>query len=141
MVLIAISLSAGLLLYVKVAVQPILIISLAILALLYFLRAYEPPKELSAENGPYGFATLLVHSILPKILWISSACGVVALAFFFADMAGYKKLSKIAVLTIFIALVILLLASLAGSKSKFNYSILFRVIPLLVIDVYLVQNG
>lgn len=127
------------LMYLKVDTG-VLSVSLIGLAVVFFLYAYKPIEIVRDEKEQLGFSDLLAVTILPKVMWISSAISTLGLLFYLLDLGndGYKNILMIGGLTIGIAVVLLTVFLSSGVKNlKMVTPILFRAVPLLLIDLYI----
>jgi hypothetical protein len=115
-------------------------VSLIGLAVTFFLYAYKPIDIPRGEDERFGFSEFFGLTIAPKILWISAAISTfgVFLYFFGAGNKGFKQMLLIGGSTIFIASAILLILLISGVKNlRIITPVLFRALPLLVIDFYI----
>jgi hypothetical protein len=115
--------------------------SLIGLAAIFFLLAYRPPeKEIQREeNEPGGFSELLALTIIPKVLWISSAVSLIGIAFYFIspENEGYKQMLFIGMTTLGTALIVLAFFLVSGTKHlKTVVPILYRAVPALIAAIY-----
>ena len=118
----------------------VLKVSLVGLAITFFLYAYKPLDIVRNENEQLGFSDLLALTILPKVMWISSAVSTMGLLLYLLDLGndGYKRMLMIGGLTIGISIVLLTIFSVSGVKNiKGIMPVLFRAIPLLLVDCYI----
>jgi hypothetical protein len=118
-------------------------ISLLGLGVTFFLSAYRPTELPRSENEKFGFQELLAGTIVPKMLWISSAISTVGIAFYLFNFGndGYRRLLMIGGLTIATGTMILLISLLQGTKNLGTAApILYRAIPLLLLDFYILFN-
>lgn len=116
------------------------VVSLYGLGVAYYLSAFQRPEMPADESEPKGFKELLGFAILPKVLWISSAVSVVAIAMFAmgSQTQGYKQMALIGGLTIVSGLVITLVLALGGARVlQPLLPVLLRAIPLLIADLYI----
>ena len=115
-------------------------VSLFGLGVVFFLSAYRVIDIPEAENQPYGFSALLGLTVVPKVLWISSAISAVGISMWLSDPGheGFKRMLMIGGLSIGICTVLLLLFLLNGVKHiRLVTPVLLRAIPLFVADMYL----
>ncbi len=117
----------------------VIVMGLAVLAGIYFLTAFRPQPVPSAGTKMQ-FMDLLNMTILPKVLWISSAVGASGLALFHADpeRPGYKQLLIIQTLTALVAFVIWGFGNMQGIQSiqRLTPAIL-RAVPLMLAGAYI----
>jgi hypothetical protein len=115
-------------------------ISLFGLAATFFLRAFQPPKEIrQSENETFGFSELLTLSIIPKVLWISSAVSSIGVAFYLINFEnkGYKQMLLIGIMSIGAGLVLFTIFLLTGVKHlKIIVPVLLRAIPVSLAAIY-----
>jgi drug/metabolite transporter (DMT)-like permease len=118
--------------------------SAALLAGVYFLNAFIPPDFERDENEKFGMKELVLMTILPKILWISSA---VCMAGFFVlsqnqEHDAHLNLWFIGGFALFGSLVILSFAIVTGNKhTRVLTAVAFRAVPLLVLVTYFYLNS
>jgi hypothetical protein len=118
----------------------VLNISLGGLAVTFFLYAYKPLQIVRNEGELLGFSDLLATTILPKVLWISSAISTLGLLFYLLNLGneGYKQMLLIGGSTIGIGLVLVAVFSAIGLKNiKIVSPVLLRAVPLLIFDFYI----
>lgn len=115
----------------------LVIISLAGLAMIFFLSAYQPiPIEKDEKFGP---TDLLYYIIAPKILGISSAVCAVGLLFYFIDNnnPGFRPMLTIGAMSIAAASLIVFIGWLQKDKNiQLIIPILYRAIPLMIVSFY-----
>lgn len=119
----------------------VLRIALIGVAATFFLLAYRPPEEIKErrEDEVMGLSALLALTILPKVLWISSAISVLGIALYFFELGneGYRQALMIGVLTIGLCLVLLVIFMVSGVKYlKAVAPILLRAVPALLAGLY-----
>lgn len=115
-------------------------VSLLGLGVTFFLLAYRPNEIPREENEQLGFPDLLALTIVPKILWISSAISALGIAFYLFAFGnnGFKQLLMIGGMTIGGSTVVLLFSFAKGVKHLGTVTpILLRAIPLLLVDFYI----
>ncbi len=111
----------------------LMIIAFAGLAGVFFLNAYRPPTApTDGQDNRRDFPALLMQTILPKILWISSAVGAAALVLVHqqAPEAGYKQMFLIQGSVAVIGLLLVGLAAVQGRNVQNLIPVLYRVIPI-----------
>ena len=123
-------------------IDSIIIIQLTLigLAVTFFLSSLKPIDIPFKEDEILGQKELLALIISPKVLWISCAISMFGVYIFTQQLGhdGYKRAAMIGGSSIFIALVILTVGLVTGTKHlKFMVPILYRAIPTLMLDVYL----
>ncbi|ADR22325.1 hypothetical protein MATR_00330 [Marivirga tractuosa] len=122
------------------------LISLAGLALVFFLFAQVPNRkeepsstESNEKDKSSGFQTLLGFVIVPKVLWIGTAVATIGILFFLQDFKGAENLLTIGGITIAITTVILLVLRVINVKNLHTViPILYRSYPTLLAAAYLV---
>ena len=134
------TLAIGTMLILSKIDSSVLKVSLIGLAVTFFLYAYKPLDIGRDENQQLGFSDLLALTILPKVMWISSAVSTIGILLYLLDLGndGYKRMLMIGGFTIGISIVLLTIFSVSGVKNiKGIMPVLFRAIPLLLIDCYI----
>lgn len=111
----------------------VLVLAFGGLAGVFFLNAYRPPK--APEEGQEtrkDFFALLSQTILPKVLWISSAVGAVALALVHSHSpeAGYQQMFLIQGVVAVGCIVVVGISAFLGQNIQHLVPILYRAIPL-----------
>ncbi len=128
----------GLVLYYSVNESNIVFISLSALAAVYFLYAHVPPELVRDDDKPHGFAELLANSIVPKVMWISASVSIIGLLFALLKLEGSPEMLLIAVSALGVGLLLFTIFFTIGVKGiQSNVRILFRVVPIFIIDLYL----
>ncbi len=131
-------LGAGLLLIYLALDTNVAFISLNGLAVVYFLYAYKPPEIKSEEDKPAGFAALIAFSILPKVMWISASVSMIGIMFHLLALAGATEMISLGATAIGTGLFILAIMLFTGAIGmKANVPMLIRVVPILIVDLYL----
>ena len=118
----------------------LLILSLIGLTATYFISAYKPIEILSDGEEKFGTKEMLAWTILPKICWISCAVSTLGWLLFFIspENASYKNMLMIGALSIGAALVMIAyLISTGVRQIKVLLPVMFRAVPLLSADCYL----
>jgi hypothetical protein len=118
----------------------LLIISLTGLTATYFISAYKPIEIISNGKEKFGMKETLAWTILPKLCWISCAVSTLGWLLFFVDPenVGYQNMLMIGALSIGSALVMIALLIATGvSQIKVLLPVMFRAVPLLSADCYL----
>jgi hypothetical protein len=114
-------------------------VSLFGLGVAYILSAYKPIEIPQNDGETAGMKVLLWYGIIPKVLWISSAVSVIAIALVLlnSDPRGYKQMFFIGGSTIAVGLVITVGMAVAGLQAiRGIVPILLRATVLLAVDVY-----
>lgn len=112
------------------------------LAVIFFVSAYRPPEEIKerSEDEPMGFSELLALTIVPKVLWISSAISLLGIAFYFLgfENKGYKQMLIIGMLPIGVCLILLSFFLISGVKHLKSITpiLLIRAVPVLLAAFY-----
>ena len=120
---------------------PMLItVSLAGLGVIFFLSAYRPLDIEPSEGEQMGFKELLGLSIVPKVLWISTAVATIGILFYLLDLGNDGDLRMLYIGGSTIALATLILLGLKATGTK-NISavmpVLFRALPTLLVTAYI----
>ncbi len=119
--------------------EMLVIISLAGLAMIFFLSAYQPIPIQSEKDEKFGPTYLLYYIIAPKILGISSAVCTVGLLFYFIDHnnPGFRPMLTIGAMSIAAASLIVFIGWLQKDKNiQLIIPILYRAIPLMIVSFY-----
>ena len=115
-------------------------VTLVGLGIIFFLFAYRPTELQRNEGEQFEFFDLLAVTIVPKVLWISSAVSVMGLAFYLFDLGNdsYKRLLTIGAISIGSGVTILILAFTKGVRHLNTVTpVLLRAVPLLLADFYI----
>lgn len=126
--------------YINIDAKPLLLISLAGLAGVYYLGSFRPLGIERKDGEKLGFMDLLATTHAPKMLGISSAVLIIGLLFFLQELPRdrYIFLLMIGNSGIVLALVGLGLARMTGTEHLEVLSpILLRAVPLLIIGGYI----
>ena len=118
-------------------------ISLSTLAIVFFLNAQLLPPMERTDEAPLGFNELLTFVILPKVLWISASVSTIGILFQFLGLDGFEQMLLIGGSSLSVALLLLLIQVMingVGSLKLFQ-AVLMRVVPILVIALYLLLNS
>ncbi|MGL1886533.1 MAG: hypothetical protein OCD76_08470 [Reichenbachiella sp.] len=120
---------------------PIIItIGLAGLGITFFLNAYKPLDLKQTESEQMGLPKLLGMSIVPKILWISTAVATIGILFYTLELGndGYLNMLYIGSLTIIIGSGIMLILKVIGTKHlSTSIPVFFRALPTLLVVTYI----
>jgi hypothetical protein len=111
----------------------LMILAFGGLAGVFFLNAYRPSAAtVDAQDTRKDFFFLLTKTILPKLLWISSAVGAVALMMVHqhAAEAGYQQMFLIQGVVAVGCLIVMGLAAAQGQNVQHLIPVLYRAIPL-----------
>ncbi|WP_296620629.1 hypothetical protein [Marivirga sp.] len=112
------------------------IISLAGLGIVFFLFA-QIPSQAKIEGSD--FNSLLGLSIVPRVLWISTAITTVGVLFYLQGFAGAFKLLSIGGITIAICTLILIILRVINVKGLEQViPILYRSYPALLAAAYFI---
>ena len=148
------SLTVGVIMMAMEINTSVTIASLIGLAAIFFLFAYrpldvplsgdagrvQPADAASREDGPAGFPELLGLTILPKVLWLSSAISVFGIALYIIDFGsdGYKNMLMIGGTAIATGALLLVALKMTGEK-RINavMPILLRAVPVCLVDFYI----
>lgn len=135
------SLIIGFLLKLTGSEIPFLIaVSIGGLGVSFFLNAYSPLDIEPAEGEQMGFNELLGLSIIPKVLWISTAIATIGILFYMLHLgnSGYLNMLYIGGSIIIIATFIMLILKLIGTKyMNAAFPVLYRALPTLLIVAYI----
>jgi hypothetical protein len=120
-------------------------ISLGGLGITFFLLAFEtpdtkPPTEDATEKSPLGFKDLLGVFMIPKVLRIGSAVGIIGILLYRLDFGndGYKQMLGIGGSTILMCILILTYLKITGTNNLDNaIKGLFKSIPILFFIYYI----
>jgi len=119
-------------------------LALAGLGAVFFLMAYRPPKKTeSPTTEKLGFMTLLVHTIIPKILWIGCAVGAIGLLLRHLQTGnnGYQQLLIIQSTVTLFTLIALGIAATQGVTGFRNLlPIYFRALPIALAGASLLME-
>jgi len=110
------------------------------LAITFFLSSFKPIDIPFKEGEILGQKELLALIISPKVLWISCAISMFGVFAFTKQLGhdGHKRALMVGGSSILIVLFILIISLLTGTKHlKFIAPILYRSIPILLVDLYL----
>ncbi len=123
--------------------QRILSLSLACLAVIYFISAFRPLTIPFRENEPLSFLGLLALVIIPKVAWIN--CAVITMGILFnliiPESPAFKQMLLIGSISIPLIIIILVMATLSKVPHlKVVTPLLYRAVPLLFIALYLMAN-
>lgn len=122
-----------------------IVVALSGLAGVFFLMAHRPPAptpERQEGDSKPGMPALLMQTIMPKVLWLSSAVGAAGLAIYHThpDNDGYKQLLLIQSATCALAIVLIGLFALQGvSGAKRLVPVLYRAVPITLAGVQLLM--
>jgi hypothetical protein len=116
----------------------VMAVSLVGLAVTFFFSAFRQAEIIPEENERFTFNDLLAYEIVPKVLWISCAVSTMGVLLFFFGNQGAKRMLFIGGTSIIIGTVILIGLLISGAKHiSAVLPVLYRAIPLLVLDLYL----
>lgn len=122
-----------------------IVVSLCGLAGVFFLMAYRPPApmpERQESDSKPAMPALLMQTILPKVLWLSSAIGAAGLAIYHThpDNDGYKQLLLIQSASCVLGIVLIGLFSAQGvSGAKKLVPVLYRAVPITLAGAQLLM--
>jgi FtsH-binding integral membrane protein len=90
------------------------------------------------EREIFGFVELLGHSIAPNVAWVGCAVSTIGILFTMQNSEGAKQMLFIGGTTLGIASLIIIFLTATGVKyMSAVIPVLYRAIPLLVLDLYL----
>jgi hypothetical protein len=121
--------------------ETILAVSLPGLALCYFLSAYLPPSASPDDTQSRGFVDLLAATILPKVLWISSAVATMGVFFAVMKMEGMEQMLLIGVLSLCSCVALLVVCGIIGKPIRPFFPILLRALPVLAVALYFLLSS
>ncbi len=120
-----------------------ILISLAVLAIVFFVSAFRP-LELPEQNEPLDFSHLLVLVIMPKIVLIAAAVSTFGIFAFFLKTGnkGYLQPLMVGFSTTATAFMIYVYGALKGMNGLDRVLPLFyRALPFAIVAAYIfVQN-
>jgi hypothetical protein len=122
----------------------VLTVSLAGLAIVFFLSAFTPPDHRKLTESPIlGFKDLLAFTIAPKVLGISCAVSAIGILFFLQGLKGYQQMVMIGGVAIAFGLLILGYGFMTDTKNiRTMMPLVYRAVPLGFIDAYIfLQNS
>jgi hypothetical protein len=110
------------------------------LAGIYFLKAYQPLTFEREQGEKAGFKNLLMQTVAPKMVWIGCAVSVIGILFYILGAKGYVQMISVGG-SVLLACSLILVFFLANNSRdlKVYTPILFRMIPLLLLDGYIYQ--
>lgn len=112
--------------------------SLVGLAATFFLYGYKPIDVPVKEDENLGFPELLGYSIAPKVTWIACAVSLIGILFTMQNFEGSKQMLYIGGTTLVISSLIFIFLSAKRTKHmSVVVPVLYRAVPLLVLDLYL----
>jgi len=112
--------------------------SLVCLAVTFFFHGYKPIDVPETEREKFGFLELLGYSIAPNISWVACAVSAIGILFTMQNSEGAKQMLFIGGTTLGIAsLIIIFLTAIGVKYMSAVIPVLYRAIPLLVLDLYL----
>jgi hypothetical protein len=116
--------------------------SLGGLAIIFFLYAYQPSVIEVPTDEKQGFSSLLSFSILPKVIWLCSSISVIGILFYYRHLSnGYKEILIIGSTSIAGSLFFQCIPYLNGIRNPKLIPILYRALPILLIDIYILINS
>jgi len=120
----------------------LLALSLGSLAVIYFLRAYQPPQyaeeKTQAADQKLGMLDLLLQPTAPKVGWIVCSVATIGILFYLQGFKGYEQMLLLAGGTMAIVNVMLGIAFLKGNKQVSQ--LLMRTLPLCLMALYLLSK-
>ncbi|MFM7855511.1 MAG: hypothetical protein ACKO96_27195 [Flammeovirgaceae bacterium] len=120
----------------------LLTLSLAGLAVLYFLSAYKPqsylPKEAGGEQEKWGVSDLLLYAIAPKVAWIGCSVATIGILFYLQEMKGRGQMLILGGSSL--AMVTILLGIGFFKGNKLVSQLLMRTVPLCLMAFYLLSK-
>ena len=112
--------------------------SLVGLAVTFFFHGYKPIDVPAKETEKFGFVELLGHSIAPNVAWIGCAVSAIGVLFTMQNSEGHRQMLFIGATSLAItSLIIVFLLAIGIKYMNSVVPVLYRSIPLLVLDLYL----
>lgn len=135
----ALLLVTGVMMLLEMPSMELLMVSLGTIATVFFLNTHTLPKIEFKEDAPLGFRALFSCLILPKVLWISAAISTIGILFYILRLQGHAEMLLIGGTTLTIGVVSLFALLLSDEKNlRIIYQpVLLRVLPVLIITLYL----
>ncbi|HBK88432.1 MAG: hypothetical protein U0289_07770 [Cyclobacteriaceae bacterium] len=122
----------------------LLLIGLGTLAATWYLMAFSPKQpsedEASTPAGPKDFFSLLVSTILPKIMGIAGAVTVIGILFYLLHMPGSTQMLLIGSCSCAAATIILVLA-LSSGKINALPPMIWRIATAGAIGIYYLSQS
>ena len=118
----------------------VFIVSLAGLGITFFMNAYIPLDIEPIEGQQMGFNELLGLTILPKVLWISTAVTTIGFLLYTLQLGndGYQRILYIGGSAIIISTLIMLILWAIGTKYlNATFPALFRAILTLLVGGFI----
>jgi hypothetical protein len=110
--------------------------SLSGLAGVYFLNAHKPPSQVQ-EGEKKDFVALLSQTILPKVMWIGCAVGIIGLLFYLLKLEGFREMLTIGGAASGLGVVLFGVLSLVNANQMQTLSpVLYRAIPIVLLTSY-----
>lgn len=120
----------------------LLTLSLGSLAVVYFLRAYQPQQHSEEkpadDNQKSGMFDLLLQTIAPKVGWIGCSVATMGILFYLQGMKGQEQILLLGGGTLTIVNVMLGIAFLKGKKLVGQ--LFMRTVPLCLMALYLLSK-
>jgi hypothetical protein len=112
--------------------------SLVGLAVTFFFHGYKPIDVPANESEKFGFVELLGHSIAPNVAWVGCAVSTIGVLFTMQNSEGHRQMLFIGGTSLAItSLIIVFLLAIGIKYMNSVVPVLYRAIPLLILDVYL----
>ncbi|CAN5399374.1 hypothetical protein BH10BAC4_BH10BAC4_02680 [soil metagenome] len=129
--------------YMNVNGDTLIQISLSTLAAVFFLSAYKPVTIESEEGEKLGFKDLLGQTILPKLLGISCAVGIIGIQFYMLGLKGFEVMVMMGGIVTLMALVVMGGLYAIGTKNlESAFPMVLRAIPIMIFNIYVfIQHG
>lgn len=132
------ALAIGFVLYSTNIDSQVMKVSALGLSFIFFFSQFVPLEIRYEENEVLGFRELLGCVIAPKILWISCAVSMMGVFLWLLESKGYKQMLYIGGTSLAVASFVVIFLTVTGTRhTRVVVPILYRAIPLLVVDLYL----
>jgi len=121
----------------------LIIISLSVLSVIYFLGAYVPRMSLKEEGQKpkKGFVALLGEAIVPKTLGIGLAATVNGILFTIMNWNGFREMLLIGSSALVVAIIVGWLVTMSNEQARESLKpLLLRAVVLVMIGFYLLNK-
>lgn len=118
----------------------ILMIGMATLAAVYFVRAFTPP-ELGDNGGKQrGLFDLLAGVIAMKVAWIASSVAIIGALFTILHLTGAEKQLLIGVVSLATSIIIMGIYVVIKPDGSRLFPVLYRAVPVCLFAIYMMMN-